>query len=286
MNKRDPFWRRALGSVRQFLNRPIGGESKPSPRKVKKAEVETEPPPQEAPDTQPSLSRIAEPARKQLWGQEFDIVDEGLSEEQVAEVVGSLMSKCRDLEEQQKHFLSLGSLTERAAIDADKAAATIKARAKAEAEAEAARIIAQANERTQEMLVEAKKAAQEATRQEVQDILQSALRKAAIVELQAKQQAQIFLIRSRDSIEGDLREEIKEAYYRLLSGLHNVLGAGNQLELEWKDKTKQLRTSETFELPSRAEPYAALATEIAATSPFVDEEEKAEISASEEIEGN
>lgn len=278
MDNKDPFWKRALRSVKEFLTprlgaprgRPTGPAEARQQQPARPAEDEEPfaPPAEEAQQlfTRPEALR-AKPAKRQLWGQEFDIVDEGLSEEQVLGLVNDLMSKCRALEEQQKNFLSLGSLTERAAVEADKTAAGIKARARSEAEAEAARITAEANQRTQDMMVEAKKAAQEATQQEVQDILQAALRKAAIVELQAKQQAQLFLIRSREAIEGDLREEVKEAYYRLISCLQNVLGEGNRLELEWKDRTGQLRKRERFELEGYQAGQSALAAEIAATTP-------------------
>lgn len=295
MDKKDPFWKRAFDSVRQFLNRPVGkprgGPSAPKeatrqqPARPAEEKQRFAPSAEEAwqPTARPEALRV-KPTKKPLWEQEFDIVDEGLSEEQVVGFVDNLMSKCRALEEQQKNFLSLGSLTERAAIEADKTAAGIKARARSEAEAEAARIIAEANQRTQEMMAEATKAAQEATQQEVQDILQAALRKAAIVELQAKQQAQLFLIRSRESIGGDLREEVKKAYYRLISSLHNVLGEGNRLELEWKDRTGQLRKRERFELKGYEAGRSALGAEIARTPPLAVTEGGGETEMAEEVE--
>lgn len=295
MDNEDPFWKRAFRSVKEFLTprlgaprrRPTGPAEARRQQPARPAEdVERFAPPAEEAEqlfTRPEALRV-KPAKKPLWGQEFEIVDEGLSEEQVAGFVDNLMSKCRALEEQQKNFLSLGSLTERAAIEADKTAAGIKARARSEAEAEAARIIAEANQRTQEMMAEAKKAAQEATQQEVQGILQAALRKAAIVELQAKQQGQLFLIRSRESIEGDLREEVKEAYYRLISALVNVLGEGNRLELEWKDRTGQLRKRERFELEGYEAGRSALSAEIARTPPLAVTEGGAEAEMAEEVE--
>lgn len=229
MNKKDPFWKRIWGL---FRSRQPEVTAEPSNGTTFGRSAETP----------PSVTK------KQLWGKDFDLVDEGLAEEQVAGLVNDLIRKCRALEEQQKYFLSLGSLTERAAIEADKVAAVTKARVKGEAEAEAARIMAEANQRSQEMMVEAKKAAQEVTQQEVQNVLQAVLRKAAITELQAKQQAQLFLIRSREAIEGDLREEVKEAYNRILYVLQDLLGKCNQLELEWSEMTDQLRKRDTFEL--------------------------------------
>jgi hypothetical protein len=254
MDKKNPLWKRAFGSMKTFFVHPLGGGKGKQAPPLEELQVPIVPP---------------QPVRKRLWGQDFAVVDEGLAEDQIVAFVDGLVNKCRGLEEQQRHFLSLGSLTERAAVEADKAAAGIRARAKAEAEAESARIVAEASQRTQEMLAQAKRTAQEASRQEVQTILQTALKKAAIVELQAKQQAQLFLIRSRDAVENDLREEVKEAYYRLLSGLHNVLGEGNKLEMEWKGKTGELRRRDAFELEGYEVVRSALSAEIARTSPLI-----------------
>jgi len=233
--EKKSFWKRAFSSVKGALT----GKAKESMTPLMEE-------PEEPVIAPPSIED--RPATRQILGQEFDVVEEGLAEQQVTEIIGTLTSKCRALDEQQRHFLSLGSLSERAAIEADKAAVSIKARAKSEAEAEAARIIAEADVRIQDMMAEAKKAAEEATRQDVHNALQAGVKTAALIEVQAKQQAQAFLIRSREAIEGDLREEVKETYYRLLSGAHNVLGEGNRLELVWNEKTGDLRNLDTFEL--------------------------------------
>ena len=57
----------------------------------------------------------------------------------------------------KQHLLSLGTVSEKAAIEAGKVAEDIKARARRDAEAEAARIIAQANERAKEILAQGKR---------------------------------------------------------------------------------------------------------------------------------
>ena len=254
MNEKDSFITRILRLLR--LKR-IAPPSEPV------METKPEPPPPPPPPPRPTS--------KELWGKEFSLVDEGLAEDQVADLVNDLLRKCSALEEQQKYVLSLGSLSERAAMEADKVAAATKVKIRSEAEAESSRIIAQANQRTQEMMVEAKKAAQDATQQEVQNILQAVLRKAAITELQAKQQAQLFLIRSRETIEGDLKEEVKEAYNRILYGLQEMLGKGHQLEEAWSEMTDNLRKRDTYELDSIEARAISLAGEIVKTPPFVAE---------------
>lgn len=201
-----------------------------------------------------------------LWGQEFTIVDEGLAQEQVIGYVTELMSKHKELEQQQAHFLSLATLSEKAAIEADKAAVIIKAKAKSEAESEAARIIAEANAKSQEMLAEAKKTAHETTQHQVETIHQLALKEAAITRKQAKQQAQLFLIRTRERLESDLRHEVKEAYNRLLFYLQELVSRGNELDVKWKDKTLEICKNETFELEDYDMDSYTLASEV--VSPF------------------
>ena len=70
---------------------------------------------------------------RKLWGQEFDVVRGGMSEDQVVRFVNDLLRKYRVLAEQQQHLLSLGTLSEKAAVEAGKLAADIKGRAQREA---------------------------------------------------------------------------------------------------------------------------------------------------------
>ena len=206
--------------------------------------------------------------KKQLWGQEFNVVKAGLDEEQVNRFVTDLMSKYKALAQQQEPSLALGVIFEKTAKEANKAAEEIKAMAMREAEAEAASIIAKANQRAREMMAEGKKAAQEMTQKEVESILLAANRKAAIIETEAKQRAQLYLIRSRESIEGELRDETKKAYNRMLSSLQDLLAEGHDVEAEWMGKTTELRKREAFELEGYEVP-SAFATEIARTPPLV-----------------
>jgi len=277
MEKRESFFRRVFNSVKGRLNRPVGGGANPSPGPAAQAAKQTPPQPAAQETEQPPVRATAEDvsqvfdapadtaprsAKRQLWGQEFDTTGEGLAEDQVLKFVNSFMSNYRALEEQQQHFLSLGTLSEKAAIEADRAAVAIRARARSEAEAEAARMIAEANQKSQEMLAEAKATAQGETWSQVEGIIVAARRKAAIIQTAAKQQTQIFLIRSREALEGDLRHEVKEAYNHLLFSLQELLRDGNELEAQWKTRTLELGKRETYELEGREASPSALAAEI------------------------
>jgi hypothetical protein len=194
------------------------------------------------------MPKDKEGAKKVLWGKEFDVVKNGLSEEQVVKFVTELINKYKVLSEQKDHFVTMGTISERAAIEADKAATDIKERAKQEAEAEAERIIAEANQKARDIGIEAIKKAQLTTKQEIDDIMNVANQRAAILETESKQKTQLFLIKRRREIQDQLKEEIKKAYNQLLSGLQDLLGKGQEVESEWKNKTVELWGSKVFTL--------------------------------------
>ena len=146
---------------------------------------------------------------RRLWDQEINIVNGGLDEKQVIEFISELMAKHRALVERQVHFVSLGTLSEKTAMEADKLAADIRARAKDESEIEARNIIANATQKAEEILISAKKTAQDVNRKEVDSILEAAYRKASVIDTEAKQRAQLFLIRARSVIENDLKERFR-----------------------------------------------------------------------------
>ncbi len=200
---------------------------------------------------------------RRLWGQEIDIVKGGLDEEQIVRFVGELMAKYRALVERQEHFLSLGTLSEKAAIEGDKLAAETKARAKEEAEANATATVARANQRAQEMIAVAKKTAQDVTRREADDILDGTHRKAHSIETEAKQRAQLFLIRARAAIENDLKGQFIKVYDQILSALRDLLADGHDVEAKWKGKIVELWRREALELEAYEAVPSVLAAEMA-----------------------
>ncbi|MFC1906234.1 hypothetical protein ACFLV9_00090 [Chloroflexota bacterium] len=198
------------------------------------------------------LGQRAEKSKKktrQLWESEFNVVKEGLDEEQVVAFINSLIAQHRTL--QQTSADSLRSLLKTAVTDVEQMAASIKLRTQAEAEAEADRIITQAKQDDQEI----KRRAEIAAQREAADIVSEANKKAEITELEARQRARLFLLMAREEIEKEVREEYKRAYARLSSSLQNLLSEGQNMEVELKDKRAQLWKSKSFELK---EPEAAM----------------------------
>lgn len=212
---------------------------------------------------------------RRLWGQEFDLLKDGLDEEQVVEFVNQLMVKYRSLVERQEHFLSLGALSEKAAIEADKLAVEVKSRARQEAEVGANKTVAQANQRAQETLASARKIAQEVMRTETESHLEAAQRKANVIETEAMQKAQLFLIRAKAAIESDLKNQFGEIYDQLLASLREVLGEGHDVEARWKGKLVELWKREALELGAYEPIPSVLATEMTRASAITGGESEA-----------
>ncbi|MBA7653171.1 hypothetical protein ES703_61014 [subsurface metagenome] len=179
---------------------------------------------------------------RQLWEREFNITKEGLDEEQVVVFVNNLIAQHKA--SQQASAASLRSLLKTAVTDAEQIAASIKMKARAKGEAEATTIIAQAKQEGQEI----KRKAEIATQKEAEDTLASANRKAEITELEATQKALLFLLRAREDIEKEIREEYKNTYDQLFSSLQKLMSEGQNIEMELKSKRARLWESKEFEL--------------------------------------
>jgi len=190
---------------------------------------------------------------RQLWESEFNVVKEGLDEKQVVAFVDNLIAQHRTV--QQASADSLRSLLKTAVTDAEQLAASIKTKAQAEAEAEAAGIITQAKQEDQEIKRRAEIAAQKGAEdilsvanKKAEDILSVVNKKTEITEVEARQNALLFLLRAREEIEKEVREEYKRAYARLSSSLQNLLDEGQSIEVELKGKRARLWESKKFEL--------------------------------------
>jgi len=196
---------------------------------------------------------------RQLWEREFDIVNKGLDEKQVIAFVDNLIVQHKA--SQQASAASLNSLIKKAVTDAEQIAASIKMKAQTEAEDEAATIISQAKQEAEEI----KRRAEIATQKEAEEILSASDRKAEITEVEAKQKALLFLLRAREEIEKEVRDEYKSAHSRLSSSLQDLMSEGQNIEMELKGKRAVLWESKNFELQEHA--AALLGTSGAAAVP-------------------
>jgi len=179
---------------------------------------------------------------RQLWDWKFDIVKEGLDEKQVIAFVDNLIAQHKT--SLQASAASLSSLIKKAVMEAEQIAASIKMRAQAEAEDEATAIISQAKQEAEEI----KRRVELEAQKETEEILSASNRKAEITEVEAKQQALLFLLRAREEIEKEVRGEYKSVHSRLSSALQALMSEGQNVVADLKDKRERLWESKKFEL--------------------------------------
>jgi len=178
---------------------------------------------------------------KLLWGKQFNVAKEGLDEEQVIAFVNDLVAQ---------YGASLDPLLETTVTNAEQLAASIKIKAQQEAETEAERIISRAKQEVQEIKLSAEivTEAKLATGKEAEDILSTVKRKTEIIEAEAKQRTLLYLLKAREEIEKQIREDYKRAYARLSSSLQDLMSEGQNIEVELKNKRTTLWESKSFEL--------------------------------------
>ncbi|GAI80970.1 unnamed protein product, partial [marine sediment metagenome] len=75
---------------------------------------------------------------------------------------------------------------------------------------------------------------------EAEDILSTVKRKTEIIEAEAKQRTLLYLLKAREGIEEQIREDYKRAYARLSSSLQDLMSEGQNIEVELKDKRTTL----------------------------------------------
>ncbi len=114
----------------------------------------------------------------ELWGREFNLVKNGLSEVQVVSFVNDLTKQHEALLQRQDHLGALTTLAERTVIEAEKLAAEIREDAKKQGAADASRIVAQAEasaeSQTNAIVAEAKTRAEKMARETEDQALASA----------------------------------------------------------------------------------------------------------------
>ena len=132
------------------------------------------------------------------------------------------------------------AVVHRLLTEAEREAANLKIRARRQAEVEAAPLLAEAKRQAQETIAQANREAQRITEQQVGSILDDAHQKAALIEERAKQAAQVFLMRCREDVQTFVAMEAKEAFYKLLAPVNEVLATAQEVESTWKMRAVDL----------------------------------------------
>lgn len=168
----------------------------------------------------------------ELWGREFNIVKDGLSQAQVVSFVNELASEHDMLIQRQEHLSSLTKLAERTVSEAEKLAEETKREAVKHAKAEASEIIAEAEARAQQ-IVEEKQA----------EIIAMATEQAETIKADAEREAELLLDRQKKEIQPELKAMAQRIYNQLLSGLESlnkqVIAMGEEFERDLSKPTEQ-----------------------------------------------
>ena len=168
----------------------------------------------------------------ELWGREFNIVKDGLSQAQVVSFVNELASEHDMLIQRQEHLSSLTKLAERTVSEAEKLAEETKREAVEHAKAEASEIMAEAEARAQQ-IVEEKQA----------EIIAMATEQAETIKANAEREAELLLDRQKKEIQPELKAMAQRIYNQLLSGLESlnkqVIAMGEEFERDLSKPTEQ-----------------------------------------------
>jgi len=141
---------------------------------------------------------------RNLWGQDFRIVQEGLAETDVVIFVERLMRRHRERLKQLDHVTSLHELAKKTVQDAESLSSNIVAGARRESETELAKAIAEANGKAQETIEEANLAARE--------LAEATRASVAIIEANSR----LAILKRISTIESSL-QELKESAVEELS---------------------------------------------------------------------
>jgi len=129
----------------------------------------------------------------ELWGRQFNLVKNGLSEAQVVSFVNDLAKQHDVLLQRNEHLSALTKLAERTVSEADKLAKEMKEEAIKEGKAEAVKVIAEAEiaakEKSEHVIVEAEARAETLVKEREAQVMSSVTQEAETIRSDAVQTA-------------------------------------------------------------------------------------------------
>jgi F0F1-type ATP synthase membrane subunit b/b' len=159
----------------------------------------------------------------ELWGHEFSIVKNGLSENEIASFVSKLIKERDALAKRQEHLSSLVQLAERTVVQADNIAKQIEEDATNRAKTEADTIIARAEEQAQQIIEEKTKEAMAVGRKE-----------AETIKANAQKQAELLLEEKVKGVQTELKNTAQRLYSELLTRLENLRKQVTKSEMDFE----------------------------------------------------
>jgi len=240
-----PWWRRLIkkeSPTNTVFNESPDYENSPTLERLNRVIKAGKNPPQEANEPLEPESQT-----QVIGGKEFTVVPNGLSSAEVGSLVDELVKRNEELEKQ----VTLPPMTgyvERLMEELARMEESIKQEAKRDAESEANTIYAEARRTAQEIILSAKREANDLATREAEGILSEAKKRADIVEGQIRVQAQLLLAKARNQIEDHIKQESSAAYNRVLTALNAMMIEAEKAESEWKQRTTQLWSGEEIKL--------------------------------------
>ncbi|TET25489.1 MAG: hypothetical protein E3J67_03795 [Dehalococcoidia bacterium] len=169
----------------------------------------------------------------ELWGQEFNLAQKGLDENQVVPFVNEIITERDRLVKHEEHVSSLTKLAERTVTEADKIAEDIRKEAREKAEEEAKKIV----------------------EEERNKVITAANEEAEKIKADAEQEAEALLENQRKRIQPEIRKMAQEIRDQLLAQLESlkqqVEASGAELE------SKLLQPEEASPVSVEEEPTPA-----------------------------
>ncbi len=149
---------------------------------------------------------------KEIWGQQFSIVKNGLHEAEVSAFIGRLIDQNNDLANKLGHLHSLTRLAEKTVVEAEEQAKGINIETKRKAEARAITIITRAEEKAkavaERIIAEAQQRAEVSAQEKVafaeqqaQGIIRAAEEKAEAIKTPAKEEANKIIAEAKQKSE-------------------------------------------------------------------------------------
>jgi cell division septum initiation protein DivIVA len=150
----------------------------------------------------------------ELWGRQFNLVKNGLSEAQVVSFVNDLAKQHDVLLQRNEHLSALTKLAERTVSEADKLAVEMKEEAIKEGKAEAVKAIAEAEknakDNSERVIAEAKERADTLVKEREEQVMASATKEAEKIRTNAEQTANQI----KEDAQAEANRLVKEAEAR------------------------------------------------------------------------
>ncbi|MCH8346812.1 MAG: hypothetical protein IIC87_07800 [Chloroflexi bacterium] len=183
---------------------------------------------------------------RQLWGENFALVDNGLDPNHVVQFVEDLLTRYKRLDERGGSSASVNSYLQKVIGEINRVEETITTQIRHDAEAEAAKVIVDSREEARQIVTQARREAAEQAATETETIIANSRKKAEAAEGQVRLQVQLLMEKAQEQIQGYIRREGNDAYQRLLTALQGLSRETQQLEDQWKRQSTRIWETEDF----------------------------------------